>query len=205
MNNELKAQKKEAKKAYKKARRKSHGLWKALTFISAPFAIILTVAMIVLGMFDNTVALFVGGTFWKLENEDPNAIYYEQDFATEEERVTRGYELVKQVEGEGAALLTNENAALPLEKGANVSLFSTSSVSIVYGGTGSANVDATKADNLKSALEKSGFHVNPTLWDFYLTGDGAQYMREGGGFTGGAAVGEAPWSAYTQDLSLIHI
>lgn len=200
MDKELKAQKKAAKKTYKKARRKSHGLWKALTFISAPFAIILMVALFIMTMFDNTVALFLGGTFWELENEDPSAIYYEQDFATEEERVARGYELVKQVEGEGAALLTNEDAALPLEKGANVSLFSTSSVSIVYGGTGSANVDSTKADNLKTALEKSGFNVNDVLWDFYLTGEGAQYVRDGGGFTGGAAVGEAPWSAYTQEV-----
>lgn len=28
---------------------------------------------LVLNMFDNTVAAFVGGTFWTVENEDPNA------------------------------------------------------------------------------------------------------------------------------------
>ena len=31
-------------------------------------------------MFDNTIALFTGGTFWELENEDPNAVYYESYF-----------------------------------------------------------------------------------------------------------------------------
>ena len=193
-------EKKAQKKAYKKARRKFTGLWKALTSISAPLLVIFIAASIVVGMFDNTVALFTGATFWELENRDPSAVYYEEDFATQEERVNRGYELAKQVEGEGAALLYNADSALPLGTGAKVSLFSTSSVSLVYGGTGSANVDASKADNLRSAMEKAGFQVNSTLWDFYLIGEGSAYQRVSGGFTGSSAVGEAPWSAYTQPV-----
>ena len=43
------------------------------------------------------------------------------------------------------------NGALPLADGAKISTLSSSSVNIVYGGTGSANVDASKADNLKAA------------------------------------------------------
>ena len=185
------------KKAYKKALRKTRRPWKLLTFLSIPFAIIFIAAFTIVSMFDNTVALFVGGTFWKLENEDPEAIYYESDFASDEERVKRGSELVKQVEGEGAALLTNEDEALPLAKGAKVSLFSTSSVNIVYGGTGSANVDTTKCDNLKDALEKEGFEVNQTLWDFYETGDAAIYTREDAGATAqDSATAEETTSSY---------
>ena len=193
---ELKAQ----KKAYKKAKKKAVRPWSILTWLTGPFAVIFIVASIVVGMFDNTIALFTGSSFWELKNEDPNAVYYTSDFETEEERVAKGYELVKQVEAEGAALLMNENNALPLSKDAAVSLFSTSSVSIVYGGTGSANVDASKADNLKSAIEKAGMKVNPTLWDFYLTGAGSEYARISGGFTASSQVGEAPWSVYTQDV-----
>lgn len=200
MDNELKAKKKAEKKAYRKARRKSHGRWKALTLISAPLAIILVALMTVMRIFDNTVALFVGGTFWEVKNEDPSAVYFENDFETEEERNAVGYELVKQVEGEGAALLVNEGHALPLAEKSKVSLFSTSSVNLVYGGTGSANVDASKAYDLRTACEMAGLEVNDVLWDFYKTGDGAQYVRDSGGFTGGAAVGEAPWSAYTDDV-----
>ena len=151
------------KKAYKKARRRARRPWKFLTLLSGPLAVLFTVILIVVTMFDNTIALFVGGTFWKLENEDKGAIYYEEDFKSEKERTEAGAKLVKQVEAEGAALLTNDNAALPLAKGAKVSLFSTSSVNIVYGGTGSANVDTTKCDNLKVALEKADFKVNETL------------------------------------------
>ncbi len=198
------------KKAYKKALRKARRPWKFLTILSAPLAIIFAALFVVTSMFDNTIALFVGGTFWQLENEDPTAVYYEGDFDTEAERVAKGAELVKQVEAEGAALLTNVDSTLPLTSGAKVSLFSTSSVNIVYGGTGSANVDTSKCDNLKTALEKAGFSVNPTLWDFYLTGEAAAYTRGNAGAVvqdsatasgyGSAEIVEAPWNIYTEDV-----
>ena len=178
---ELRAEKKAQKKAFKKARRRARRPWKFLTLLSAPLAILFTIIFIVVSMFDNTVALFVGGTFWELENEDKDAVYYEGDFKTEEERTKKGAELVKQVEAEGASLLLNENATLPLDKEAKVSLFSTSSVNIVYGGTGSANVDVSKCDDLKTALEKEDFAVNKTLWDFYKTGAAKEYTRGNAG------------------------
>ena len=219
-------EKKTRKKAYKKARSKATRPWKWLTWISMPLAIILTVATVIVTMFDNTVTLFLGGTFWELENADENAVYFKGDFATEADRLAAGRDLVQQVEAEGAALLTNENNALPLAKGAKVSLFSTSSVNIVYGGTGSANVDTTKCDDLKTAMEKEGFQVNPTLWEFYLTGEASEYTRGKasavvqdsaseqmkqeaaaeeeetgtGQFGSGASVVEAPWSIYTDEV-----
>ena len=202
------------KKAFKKARSKATRPWKWLTWISAPLAIILTAVTVVMGMFDNTFSLFVGGTFWEVVNEDENAVYYENGYKTEEERVAAGAELVKQVEAEGASLLTNVDKALPLATGAKVSLFSTSSVNIVYGGTGSGNVDSSKCKNLKQALEEDGgFAVNPTLWDFYLTvenEDGELFTRGNAGAVvqdsatasgyGSAEIVEVPWKYYTEDV-----
>ena len=199
------------KKAYKKALRRARRPWKFLSTLSGVLAFVLIGAFVVCSMFDNTIALFTKGTFWELENEDPSAVYFESDFATEAERIARGAELVKQVEAEGAALLMNEAEALPLAMGAKVSLFSTSAADIVYGGTGSANVDTSKCDNFKVALEKAGFEVNQTLWDFYTIGAAAPYKRTDAGATaqdsatsdvdttayGAAAIVEAPWSLYT--------
>jgi len=205
-----KKEKKVQKKAYKKARSKAIRPWKWLTWFSAPLAVILVIATVVVSMFDNTISLLAGGTFWELENEDSEAIYYEGDYKTEKERNEKGAELVKQVEAEGASLLMNENKALPLAKDSKVSLFSTSSVNIVYGGTGSANVDTTKCDDLKTALEKEGFAVNKTLWDFYKTGDAAEYTRGNAGAVvqdsatakgyGSAEIVEAPWSLYSDKV-----
>ena len=91
--------------------------------------------------------------------------------------VNYGLALTQQVEAEGAALLMNNNNALPLAADAKVSTFSNSSVNLVYGGTGSGNIDASTADTLRTALEKVGVTVNPTLWDFYTTGAGKDYAR----------------------------
>lgn len=81
-----------------------------------------------------------------MENRDDSAVYYEADFASKEEMVHYGLKLCQQVEAEGAALLMNENNALPLAKGSKVSCFSNSSVNLVYGGTGSGNIDASTAN-----------------------------------------------------------
>ena len=139
----------------------------------AVFMIVLLVIMIpvniVINMFDNTISLLIpGNRFWELKGEDPNAVYFSGDYASETERTNAGKELCYQLEAEGAVLLTN-NGALPLAAGAKVSTLSVNSINLTYGGTGSGNVDASKADNLMKALEKSGLVVNPTLWDWYGT------------------------------------
>ena len=194
--------KKTLRRAYKQAKRKALGPWKALCILFLVVALVATPLFAVLRIFDNTVAAFVGGTFWQLENEDPDAQYFTSDFATPEEMVAYGLALCEQVEGEGAALLTNENGALPLAEGAAVSCFSTSSVDLVYGGSGSGNIDASSADTLKDALQSAGFAVNETLWNFYTEGPGSEYLRVGG--TGvlstGAEINEAPWSVYTPEV-----
>lgn len=199
---QLKQEKKAQKKAFKRARRKTIRPWRLSTWCFGLAALAMTICTVVASTFDNTIVLFFGGSFWDVVNEDSSAIYYESNFESEEARVERGYELVKQVEAEGASLLTNENDALPLSKGAKVSLFSTSSVNIVYGGTGSANVDASKADTLKSALEEAGFKVNQTLWDFYSAEENEQYVRASGGTVSlaAASTSEMPWDVYTEDV-----
>ena len=197
-------EKKTLEKAYKKQKRKKVTLWKTLTIFLLVISIIVVPVSIALSVFDNTLAAFVGGTFWELENEDPNAQYFTSDFASAEEMAAYGDELCRQVEAEGAVLLMN-NGALPLSEGSKVSTLSSSSVNLVYGGTGSGNVDASKADNLKVALEKSGFTVNPTLWDFYLSEEGSVYNRSAGSgesavLAGQASIAEVPVDVYPEEV-----
>ncbi|MBR4836131.1 MAG: glycoside hydrolase family 3 C-terminal domain-containing protein, partial [Clostridia bacterium] len=161
---------------------------------------------IVLRMFDNTIALLLpGNKFWELVGEDENANYFTGDYATEAERLAAGQALCYDVEAEGAALLLN-NDALPLTPGAKVSTLSSNSVNLVYGGTGSGNVDASKALNFKEALEKSGLVVNETLWNSYLNEKGEPiYDRsssagESAALEGQAGIAEAPMSHYTDEI-----
>ena len=60
----------EEKKKIKKARRRAVRPWRGLTFLSLPLAIISIVLLVVATIFDNTVAIFFGGTFWELKNAD---------------------------------------------------------------------------------------------------------------------------------------
>ena len=192
----------ETKKAYKKVKRKILRPWKGMTFLSGILSVILILLVIITTVFDNTIALFMGDTFWEVENADASAQYYASDFDSLEECIAYGRDLCQEIETEGAVLLMNENNALPLENGAKVSCFSGSSVNLVYGGAGSGNVDVTNAPNLKEALEKSGFQVNETLWDFYETGVGSEYARDGGGMVSltSPVTSEVPWSVYTDEV-----
>ena len=171
--------------------------WKAFSLASGPIALILVILLIVLSIFDNTLAAFVGGNFHELVNEDPNAIYYEGAFESPEEMVEYGLKLTELVEAEGAALLLNENNALPLAAGSKVSCISSSSVNLVYGGTGSGNIDASTANTLKDALTNSGFAVNDLLWKFYSE-VATEYLRPVGGVvtTEAATISECPWEYY---------
>ncbi|MCD8086526.1 MAG: glycoside hydrolase family 3 C-terminal domain-containing protein [Clostridiales bacterium] len=199
---EEKTKKKALKKAYKRAKRKSIRPFKGLSILCIVIAAIMAPVFIALSIFDNTVAAYVGGTFWNLVNEDESTQYYTSDFDSVEEMTEYGLELAQLVEAEGAALLLNDNNALPLDSGAAVSCFSTSSVNLVYGGTGSGNIDASSADTLKDALEKVGFSVNETLWEFYTEGAGADYARSSSSMvsTASATTSEAPWSVYTDEV-----
>ena len=101
---DIKVQKKTLKRAYKKATRKTVLAWKILTIPCAILMIVFIPLSKILTSFDNTVAAFVGGTFWELQNEDPNAQYFTSDFTSAEEMVDYGLVLCQQVEAEGAAL-----------------------------------------------------------------------------------------------------
>ena len=199
---EIKAQKKALKKAYKQAKRKNVLAWKILTILCAVVMVISVPLSVLAQKFDNSLAAFYGGTFWKLQNEDTNAQYFTGDFASAEEMVDYGLALTQQVEAEGAALLMNNNNALPLAADAKVSTFSNSSVNLVYGGTGSGNIDASTADTLRTALEKVGVTVNPTLWDFYTVGAGKDYARSKSGTVAKSSevTAEVPWDVYTDEV-----
>lgn len=109
-----------------------------------------------------------------------------------------------QIVGEGAVLLKNDSAALPLASGAKVSVFGCSSISTLTGGSGSGATAATGTPTLKDVLTASGLTVNETLWNFYEKG-GAKGYGNGAADTLGKTsstwiLNEAPQSVYTDEV-----
>ncbi len=193
---------KEEKKIWKKGLRKSIRPFNGLTILSGVFLAISTGVLAIGNYAPNPFICLGGDSTSTLKKKDSSAIYFDvdADLKEDEARIKHENELVEQIEAEGATLLTNEANALPLANGSKVSCFSTSSVNLVYGGTGSAAVDVSKAPTLKTALEDSGFKVNETLWDFYKTGAAKKYNRKSSSMFDGSSsgTGEAPWSIYDE-------
>lgn len=180
-------------------------LWSVLTVVFALLEVAALVAtFIVAPMYETTINVATNADTYRIirgeTTEDTN--YFTSDFASDEEREAYEAELCATVEAEGAALLTNNNNALPLAQGAKVSLFARGSVDLMYGGTGSGAVDTTAAPTMKDALEAQGIEVNPTLWDWYSSEDiTGKYSRVTPDAIADALaansqydVNEAPWS-----------
>ena len=164
---------------------------KVISVILVVLYVILIPVNAVVRLFDNTLCLFFEGfRFWELDGEDHSGDKFLKEYEYEDMLVA-GKELCYQVEAEGAALLLN-NGALPLAGGAKVSTLSSSSVGLTYGGTGSGNVDASKALNLKQALELSGFVVNETLWNWYLSDEAQAFQGASGAGESAVLAGQAP-------------
>ena len=180
-------------------------LWSVLTGLTAILTVAAIVGNIIANQYATTLNVALNASTYKIihgENTGDTE-YFKKGFASDEEREAYEAELCATVEAEGAALLKNENNALPLASGAKVSLFGHGSVDLMYGGTGSGSVDTSKAPNLKQALEAQGITINQTLWDLYSSDSMmSKYSRMTPASISDTleantqyAVNEAPWSA----------
>ena len=133
--------------------------------------------------------------------------YYTSDFAedvnnpTEEEIAEKNAAVaafVELEEEEGAVLLKNDNDALPLAAGSNVTLFGQATVNPYMKGNsggGSGGTQVTYVEALTDP-ERAGFHVNQTLIDAYTELDAGGLKRS----SSARVIGEAPKSVYTDEI-----
>ncbi|HEM2741035.1 TPA: glycoside hydrolase family 3 protein [Streptococcus suis] len=114
---------------------------------------------------------YFGHTDYKIEDKESegSTTYFERMYSDEVTRLTADSAAGKEAAGEGIVLLKN-NSELPLQSGSKVTLLGVTSANILYGGGGSGAVDTSTVPTMKTALEASGFEVNPQMWDFYTTG-----------------------------------
>ena len=148
----------------RKEKRRALRPWRGITIWCLLLALSFGAGVPVMHILDNDFMLCLPGSTWRMKHADPSAIYYPAKFSDEAEALAYGESVARQVSEEGIVLLTNRTDALPLPEGSRLSLFSTSSVNPVLGGTGSGRVDSNSSDTLKEALEKEGFVVNPLFF-----------------------------------------
>lgn len=180
------------------------GLWSGVTAVTAVLTVGAVIGTTVANRFATTINVALGTETYKIIKGESgeNTDYFVSGFASDEERVAYEEALCALVEAEGAALLKNDNQALPLAAAAKVSLFGHGSVDLMYGGTGSGSVDTSTAPTFKDALTAQGIQVNETLWNLYSSDSMmSKYSRKTPDAISDTleantqyAVNEAPWS-----------
>ncbi len=170
-------------------------------FTQAAFAVTMAAALTV-----GTVSGIAGASYdAELIKKDPVfGNYYTSRFETKDEALAYGEEVNKEIFGEGVTMLKNEDNALPLGNGANISLFGKNSINLVNGGSGSGAGGGGAIVSLTQALTGEGFNVNPTLTNFYgdnsKSGAGRVNAPGNGNVVPGYITGETPIASYTSDV-----
>ena len=82
-----------------------------------------------------------------------NPQYFTSDYSSAAAVQEASAQLCREIEQEGMVLLRNNGDALPLAKGASVTLLGESTADLVYGGAGAGSVDTSTAPNLRRAME----------------------------------------------------
>lgn len=100
-------------------------------------------------------------------SDEVTSVYPTQKATNKAEAFANAQEVNLKLAEEGFVLLKNENAALPMNKGARISVFSKNSVNLSYGGSGSGGFDTSNNKNLYESLNDARFITNPTLKRFY--------------------------------------
>ena len=196
--------------------------WAMLSIYMCLWLAIALIAGSVLDSYKNVINATLGLTGYRTEtietDDDVDLEYFKSDYVQYNEDGTIKYvtdedgythqvyddealrvaalEKASQVQREGTTILWNSDEnGLPLEKGDKVSLFSRSTVDWVYSGGGSGGARVNGASDMKKALTNAGLSVNNTLWDFYKSGVGKDYVR-----VARFAMNEVPWSKYTDSV-----
>ncbi len=89
--------------------------------------------------------------------------------ATSDELIAAHEALGRQVGQEGTVLMKNEGSALPLARGAKVTLLGMGSMYPFLGGKMGSTITTEDAIDLVSGLTQCGFEVNPTMTGIYET------------------------------------
>ena len=96
-----------------------------------------------------------------------NKVYFESDYASKAEALQAGLALNERIAEEGMTLVKNVDGALPLAKGAKVTLlgyagYHPNAGASMNGGDASAGAAIAQAD-VVSSLKDAGFELNPAV------------------------------------------
>ena len=98
--------------------------------------------------------------------------YYKSDYKKLKQVQKDETTYSQDVQAEGTVLL--QNKGLPIKESGKVTIlgYSCTKDNFLVGGGGSGAIDTSNTPTLQEVFETAGYSVNPTMWDFYTTGNG---------------------------------
>ena len=141
--------------------------WGVTTFLVG--ALLITANVLLTGQFHDIIATVLGDR-GKMEIVGENGNIFELDAGITDKASAKenGNKVNIKICEEGITLLKNKNNnALPLAKGAKLSVFGKNSSDVAIGGSGSGSADTEGLIDFFTALKNAGFDYNPTLKSFY--------------------------------------
>ncbi len=182
--------------------------WRGVTVWGIVTALVLVVAIVanilVTGMFSSLMDVVFGGKRPIYDNSVESM--YVTDVTSKDEAYANAQKLNLRLAEEGFVLLKNQENALPLNKGAKISVFGKNSVNLSYGGSGSGGFDTSGNRDLYASLEDAGFQTNTTLKEFYENSNASGAARAANSSdldSGGnqmISTAETPQSKYTDKV-----
>ncbi len=193
-----------AKNKSPKKIRKNRPLIVWLVSVVLVAAILVTANYVCLNRLNGLFDTLFGGQR-PIYNTEVTSMYPAANATSKEEAYQNAQAVNRRVAEEGFVLLKNEDAALPLKKGAKISVFGKNSANLSYGGSGSGGFDTSGYRDLFDSLDAAGFTVNPELKKFYeSSASGAGRSANSSDLDSGdnqrIKVGETPQSSYTDKV-----
>ncbi|WP_227589930.1 glycoside hydrolase family 3 C-terminal domain-containing protein [Demequina pelophila] len=155
--------------APKKARmsnKKYLAIWVPVIAFLTALTVIANMALVIAG---GWVASQLGSGTYEFtnspESENWDTNYYESDFADIDEVNAAAEALVEEIAASGIVLAKNDNAVLPLDAGAQLTMLGRAAADPVFGGSGSGSVDTHSAVTARGGLENAGFSINESVYD----------------------------------------
>ncbi|MNB81146.1 Thermostable beta-glucosidase B [compost metagenome] len=180
--------------------RRQSNLWRGMTSV---FAFLLSFSLLMTQLllsWSGQVNVFLNVTAPVIE-ADASTMQYKSDYELSDEGLQQmladSDKHDVQTMEEGAVLLKNEQAVLPLSsEERSVTLFGRATADPVYSGNaGGPGMDEARKVNLYSALQEAGFKINDKLFDAYTNSDVARVKASPDWF-----IGEVENSFYTSEL-----
>ena len=157
-------------------------------------------------MFKSAIDHYIGGGETTITNapgsEEWDTAYYDKQYRGRGSATEDAKNVVIEIEGEGIVLLKNDNNALPLASGTEVSLIGRFAADPVYGGAGSGTVDPNDCVTLYDGVAAAGLTINDTAYNWiaenYSNYDKANITMDNPN-TATYYIGEIPWADYSSE------